>query len=228
MTNTIGVRVWDLPLRLTHLGFIICVGGSFATAKFDLLNMQWHFYFGYALLALLFFRISWGFCGTRQARFSRFLRGPQTVARYAISLLRKDTPASVGHNPMGGWAVLALLGAMFWQAGTGLFSNDEIEYFGPLSERVSAAATEQATHWHHLGENLVLAVVAIHLLAIGFHVFFKRENLIAPMIHGIKALTPSAELQISDLTQKQILVRSAICCVISIFWVWALLRFFPS
>jgi cytochrome b len=74
------VRVWDLPLRLFHWLLAACLVGSFVTVKTG--SMDWHFRFGYAALALIVFRVLWGFVGPRYARFSSFLFGPSALLTY--------------------------------------------------------------------------------------------------------------------------------------------------
>lgn len=83
--------------------------------------------------------LAWGFAGTRHARFASFLHGPRTAIRYARSFVTRAPPVSIGHNPLGGWSVIALLAALLVQAGTGLFANDDLLMEGPLVEFVSDA-----------------------------------------------------------------------------------------
>jgi cytochrome b len=89
-----------------------------------------------------------------------------------------------GHNPLGGWAVVALLAVLCAQAASGLFSSDDIFRFGPLAGRVSADTVDWMTDFHEALTNVLLALIALHLAAIGWHLIWKRENLIAPMITG--------------------------------------------
>lgn len=176
------VRIWDWPVRLTHWALVLCVAGLYATGEYGLLSMRWHFWFGYATLALVLFRIAWGIVGSEHARFADFVRGPAAILAY----LRGVVPAPPGHNPLGALAVLAMLALLLAQALSGLFSNDEIEWYGPLSERVSAGASEAWTDWHHLGQQVLLALIALHLVAIAGHRLLRGEDLVGPMLHGCK------------------------------------------
>ena len=181
-----GVRVWDLPVRLTHWALAIAITGLYATGEYGWLTMEWHFRFGYATLALVLFRIVWGFVGSEHARFADFVRGPRTIVRYLDSWRQHDYRGAVGHNPLGALAVLAMLALILAQAVSGLFSNDEIEWFGPLSERISQDASAAWTDWHHLGQQLLLALIVVHLLAVSAYRMIKREDLVTPMLSGRK------------------------------------------
>jgi cytochrome b len=181
-----SVRVWDLPVRLTHWALAICIVGLYATAEYGWLTMQWHFRFGYATLALVLFRIFWGLLGSEHARFGDFVRGPRAIARYLGSWGDGTWRPTLGHNPLGALAVLAMLALILAQAISGLFSNDEIEWFGPLSERISMDASAEWTDWHHLGQQILLALIVVHLLAVSAYRLIKREDLVTPMLSGRK------------------------------------------
>jgi cytochrome b len=72
------------------------------------------------------------------------------------------------------------------QAGTGLFANDDIATAGPLYKWVSKAASDRLTAIHHLNHDAIIILVAVHIAAVLFHLTYKKENLILPMITGIK------------------------------------------
>ena len=180
------IRVWDIPTRLFHwvlVGLVIC---SFITGKIGISAMQYHEWSGVAILILIVFRVVWGLIGGRQSRFSDFVKGPATVFRYASTLFDKGSEPHIGHNPLGGWSILAMLTSLFIQAGTGLFANDDILTEGPLYDLVSKPTSDWLTDVHLLNQNILALLVAIHLGAIMFHLVVKRENLIKPMITGLK------------------------------------------
>ncbi len=182
------VLVWDLPTRLFHWMLVALVAASFATAKSGGNAMRYHMWCGSAILALLLFRIVWGFIGSRPSRFTSFLAGPTTVVRYALTLFRRDSSHHRSHNPLGGWSVAAMLLALLLQAGTGLFSDDDIATAGPLASSVSGDVSYRLTSIHLCNQEVIIALVALHLAAVLFHLVYKRENLITPMITGIKQL----------------------------------------
>jgi cytochrome b len=180
------ILVWDLPTRLFHWLLVTLVIASFATGKIGGLWMQHHMWSGYTIFGLLLFRVAWGFVGGRHARFSDFVCGPGAVLRYAQTMLRRDAPKHLGHNPLGGWSVLAMLIALLVQAVTGLFANDDIFIEGPLYPWVSKAASDWLTHIHKLNQEIILLLVAVHVAAVFFYLILKHENLIRPMFTGRK------------------------------------------
>jgi cytochrome b len=128
----------------------------------------------------------WGFAGGRQSRFSAFVRGPRKVIRYAAEMLRGRASAYLGHNPLGGWSILAMLLALAVQAGTGLFSSDDILAEGPLMHLVDSNVAYQLTRIHRFNRIVVIVLAAIHIVAVFFYLGVKRDNLLKPMITGDK------------------------------------------
>lgn len=181
------VRVWDLPTRLFHWALAACVTGAVATAWSPGSWIEWHARFGYAVGALVVFRVLWGLVGGHWSRFTSFLYGPGSMLAY----LRGEAPAAhrVGHNPLGALSVFGLLAVLAAQVGTGLISDDEIAFTGPLNRLVSSAQGLSAT-WYHkaVGQWLVVALVVLHVAAIVFYLVRKGENLVRPMITGDKQL----------------------------------------
>jgi cytochrome b len=181
------IRVWDFPTRLFHWLLVIFVIISFLTGKIGGNAMQYHEWSGFVILTLLLFRLVWGFVGSRESRFMTFIRGPSAVFRYTTTLLRSDSAHCRGHNPLGGWSIIAMLFALLIQAGTGLFANDDIVTEGPLFDWVSKTTSDWLTLIHKLNQELLIALVSIHVLAVLFYLFYKRENLVKAMITGMKA-----------------------------------------
>jgi len=175
-----SVHVWDLPTRLFHWMLAAAVVGALVTVRLGGLYMDWHVRFGQFALALIIFRLIWGFCGPRYARFSQFLRGPSAILDY----LRNDARVA-GHNPLGGWAVAAMLTVIGFQAVTGLFANDDILTAGPLAGLVSSDASRYLTWLHSLNEILIYGLIALHLLAVVvWYSLIRRQRIIMPMITG--------------------------------------------
>jgi len=181
-----GTQVWDLPLRLFHWILVLLVGSQVVTAWIGGNALEYHALGGYAILALVLFRIVWGFLGGTHARFTDFVRGPTAVLSYARSLSSKAAVVHHGHNPLGGWSVLAMLASLLVQASTGLFANDDVMMEGPLVKHVSGRFSEIATTIHDVNAIVLLALVSLHLLAVLFYLLGKKQNLIAPMITGGK------------------------------------------
>ena len=188
------VKVWDLPVRLFHWVLVALFAFMFFSGKMKGNWMEWHMYSGYMILALVLFRILWGFAGSTYARFSSFLAGPGACIAFMRKLLSKSPAHVPGHNPLGGWMVLVLLLVLLAQAGTGLFANDDISIEGPLYKFVSKDRSDQLTSFHYYNFYALLALAAIHVAAVVFHVFVKKENLVSAMVTGIKKLDPSTEV----------------------------------
>ncbi|HEX6833832.1 MAG TPA: cytochrome b/b6 domain-containing protein [Rudaea sp.] len=196
--TNIAARLWDLPTRLFHWTLVVLIALQYATGEFDLLDLRWHFWFGYATLALVLFRILWGLFGSQTSRFSHFVRGPSAVVAYVRALFAPAKEPAVGHNPVGGWSVLALLACVLVQAASGLFASDGIDNDGPLAARVSAATVKLMTRVHHWTQNVLLLLIAMHVAAALLYLLVGRENLIAPMISGKKPLAQPPALMFAS------------------------------
>jgi cytochrome b len=186
LPESIPVSVWDVPTRLFHWLVVALVVSSFVTGKLGGNWMIYHEWCGEVILALLLFRIAWGFIGSSPSRFRTFLVGPQTVFKYALTLFQKNINYHMSHNPLGGWSVMAMLLVLFIQSGTGLFANDDIATTGPLYMWVSKAASDRLTAIHRLNHDVIILLVSIHIVAVLFHLIYKKDDLITPMITGIK------------------------------------------
>ena len=191
-------RIWDLPTRLFHWALVLLIVMLYATGEYDLLDMRWHFWSGYCVLALLGFRLLWGLVGSQTSRFREFVRGPSAVTAYLKSL-RSGRPAPVaGHNPLGGWSVVALLLCLIVQAVSGLFSSDELEVDGPFAARVSTRTVKLMTRLHHWNQNVLLALIGLHVIAVLLYLVLKHENLIRPMISGRRAFDEPPPLRFAS------------------------------
>lgn len=175
-----AIRVWDLPVRLVHWLMALLIPFSWWSAEND--EMALHRLSGYVLLGLLLFRLIWGVVGSEPARFTRFVKGPAAVRRY----LRGDREGvALGHNPLGGWSVVAMFVVLALQIGFGLFSVDEdgLES-GPLSYLVSFATGRAMHELHHNNFWLLVGLIVLHVAAILWYLLVRRDNLIGAMITG--------------------------------------------
>lgn len=203
-----GTPTWDLPLRLFHWLLVLLVASQIVTAFVGGNAMQFHALGGYAILTLILFRILWGLVGGTHARFGDFLRGPRAVIAYAKSL-----EAHQGHNPLGGWSVLAMLLSLLLQASTGLFANDDVMLEGPLAKHVSGTFISIATGIHEVNAFVLLTLICIHIAAILFYLFGKKENLIVPMITGRKPDVGATPARYGSSTLAAILVGGCAAAV---------------
>ena len=206
------IRVWDLPTRLFHWTLAALVVGSFVTIKTG--AIVWHERLGYAALALVLFRVVWGFVGGRYARFASFVRGPGAVLGY----LRGDASAAPGHNPLGALSVLGLLAVVGFQATSGLFTNDDIAFEGPLARHVSGATSSLLTTLHRYNEKLIMLLVVLHLAAILYYRFRKGKNLVGPMLSGDAGFDVAHPASRDDAPLRLRALVVAAACAAAVAW----------
>jgi len=180
------VRVWDLPTRVFHWALVLAILGSAISGTIGGNAMVWHFRSGYIVMTLLLFRLVWGLVGGRWSRFGAFIYTPQTIIAYLKG--RGKPEHSVGHNPLGAGSVFAMLAVLLAQVGSGLFSDDDIAFAGPLTRFVSNATVSLATNYHkNIGKWVILALVLLHIAVIIFYLW-RKHNLVSAMLHGDKDL----------------------------------------
>lgn len=215
------VKVWDLPVRLTHWLMALAFVGAYVTNRLGVAYFKYHEWFGYSLIVLVVFRILWGLWGTYHARFTNFLRSPAATWRYSAELLRRRDQPFPGHNPLGALMVVVLLLTLLVQAVTGLFANDEIFNAGALYGYVSNDTSLALTGLHKSLFYWIAAAVAVHILAVLFHTFIKRENLISAMFTGYKS-GAFPHLHVQDLSREwRALVFVLLIATILSLIVWA-------
>lgn len=188
------IRVWDLPTRLFHWLLAASVIGLIVTGSVGGNWMNWHLRLGYAVLTLLLFRLVWGIIGGHWSRFATFIYAPSSLIAYLKGRGRPEH--QVGHTPLGALSVFALLLILLAQVGTGLISDDEISFFGPLVRFVSGETVSLATGYHKdVGKLIIFVLVGLHVLAIAYYKWVKKQGLVRPMVQGDKAVSvavPSA------------------------------------
>lgn len=188
-----AVRVWDLPTRLFHWILTLTVIGSLVTGQIGGNALVWHVRLGLLVLALLAFRLVWGFAGGYWSRFASFLYGPASMLAYLRGEAGPGGRYDIGHSPTGALSVFAMLGLLAAQVATGLVADDEIATTGPLYRFVANATSVAATAWHKgWGKSLLIGLLLLHVAAVLFYLWRRRVNLIAPMIGGDMRLPPGA------------------------------------
>ncbi|HQS00956.1 MULTISPECIES: cytochrome b/b6 domain-containing protein [unclassified Polaromonas] len=214
------IRVWDLPTRLFHWALVAAVIGLAVTGTIGGNAMVWHFRFGYSVLTLLLFRIVWGLVGGRWSRFGAFIYSPASVINY---LKGKGRPEhGIGHSPVGAGSVFAMLGFLLAQVGTGLLSDDEIAFAGPLTRFVSNATVGLATDYHkNIGRWILLALVVLHIGAIVFYLW-RKHNLVGAMLHGDKVLVTPAPASRDDTTSRLLALGVLLVCAAGVYWISSL------
>jgi cytochrome b len=207
-----GVPVWDLPVRLFHWLLVALIVALWVTATRGWMSA--HYVCGMATLALLLFRIGWGVVGSSTARFVQFVRGPRAGVAYLRELALGGHPLHAGHNPAGGWMVLAFLLLILVQAVLGLFANNEFDFEGPLAGLVSGKLSDRLTRVHVFLFDAILACIWLHLCAIFFYRLVRRDDLVRPMLSGTKSdaqVPPGTALKFaSPLRALLLLVAAAV------------------
>ena len=175
------IRLWDLPTRLFHWLLVLGVVASIVSGQLGGNLIEWHGKIGLFILGLIVFRLVWGLIGSTYARFAQFFPTPAKIKAYLRGEWR-----GVGHNPLGAFSVFGLLGLVAFQVVSGLFSNDDIAFVGPLFDLVSKDLSNQLTGLHKLSSNLLILLIGLHLAAIAFYARVKKDNLVKPMVLGWK------------------------------------------
>jgi cytochrome b len=185
-SETRPVVVWDLATRWFHWLAVLLVAAAYVTWRQNW--MDWHSDVGDALLALVVFRLAWGFAGSDTARFTRFLAAPRAALRHLAHVFKREPDAQIGHNAAGGWMVVVLLALLLGQALTGILVNNDVANEGPLTELLPAWMLNLFSDLHDWLWNALLAAIALHVLAIAVYALAKGQNLLRPMLTGRKAL----------------------------------------
>jgi cytochrome b len=182
------VRVWDPYVRAFHWLLVIGIAASWITGENEW--METHYQIGLGVGWLILFRILWGFVGSPTARFTHFIKGPGAVFAYMKTMFARKPSHAFGHNAGGGLMVLVLLLAVGIQAFSGLFNADDVLFEGPFYDNVSESVSKFAGFVHGRLFNILLALIALHVLVIAIYFFWKRENLVRAMVTG-RALLPN-------------------------------------
>jgi cytochrome b len=205
------IKVWDIAVRIFHWSLVLLFFAAYLSGDGD---NALHVYAGYGVLALVAFRLVWGFIGTKHARFTDFVRGPTAVLQYLRSIIASRPLHYLGHNPLGGWMVIALLLSLtgtcwsgleaYGEKGHGPFAliefrlvspaladDDEAEERRDDSEERDADESEEGDEfWEEIHEsfsNFTLFLVFLHVAGALASSAIHRENLVKSMITGYKS-----------------------------------------
>lgn len=164
--------VWDPVVRVLHWTLAASIAAAWLTRHG---GGVWHERIGYASLAIVASRLAWGWIGPRYARFSHFVRPPAATLEYAGQMLAGKERRHIGHNPLGGWMILALLSITALAGLSGwLFITDAFWGVAWLEDLHEGLAI------------FLLVLIALHVAGVAAASWRHRENLVAAMIHGRK------------------------------------------
>lgn len=210
MNQQPAIQVWDILIRLFHWCLVIAFCVAYLTSEEE---NDWHIVSGYLVLGLISFRVLWGFWGSHYARFSEFVCSPASVVQYVKRLRAGNAPHYLGHNPLGGWMVLALLLTLFvvtlsglkvyaLEEGKGPFAMISSNNATPIAmaqaqdqdeddddkdnEDRNEAAEEFWEEIHEIASNFMLLLIALHVAGVVLASRAHKENLVKAMLTGKK------------------------------------------
>ncbi|MDL2338780.1 MAG: cytochrome b/b6 domain-containing protein [Pseudomonadota bacterium] len=166
------IKVWDPLVRVFHWTVVVCVAAAWLSAD-DFRSI--HEWLGYTVAALVVLRVVWGCVGSRHARFSQFVRGAASVATYGRSVVKGTAPRYLGHNPLGGWMVLALMATLLSLGLTGWMMTLDT-FFGD----------EWLETLHELLADGLLLLIVVHVSGVLVTGWMHGENLVRAMLTGEK------------------------------------------
>ena len=208
------VAAWDWPTRLFKWTLVLLVANAWFTQWRGDAGIRWHILNGYAVLILLVFRLLWGVFGSSTARFAAWVTWPWTALRYGLDLLGGRGRPYLGHNPIGGWMIIALLAIVGSQAIAGLFTVDNNGMFGgPFANLDFGDPTpvqKVLSRYHHLAFNIILVFVTVHVAVNLFYQFVKKDPVVAAMITGTKPVEPFAD-QAEMRPGRALALRAGLC-----------------
>lgn len=185
--DTDFIPVWDLFIRVFHWSLVLCILIAIVTGF--LLGSEWvdvHVYAATTATALIFLRVLWGFLGSSYARFSSFTFSPKTVIAHAKSLVTGRAKRYIGHNPLGGTMILALIASIAMLALTGAMVLGGILKLGPLAFVSSYAIGGAFKELHELFANLLLFLVIGHVGGVVVETLHTKDPLVPAMVSGKK------------------------------------------
>ena len=187
------VLAWDLPTRLFKWALVLLVITAWVSSGFDDPNMTVHKAAGYGVLTLVIYRVLWGVVGGSTARFSSFVTSPAAVWTHLRAVRARTERPYLGHNPVGGMMIVALLTACAIQVMLGLVSSDGVLAAGPFADAIGDVWASRAATLHAAWFYMILALALVHIAVNLFHQFVKHDNLIGAMVTGRKAARPYAD-----------------------------------
>lgn len=181
-----SVRVWDFPTRVFHWSLVALVVIAWLTGEEEGSAAVVHRYVGEAIAGLIVFRVIWGFTGGEHARFSDFSAGPAAIIHHIRDLFAPAPKRHLGHNPLGGFAVLLLLISVSAVVVTGLFSGGEVNA-GPFAGALGLELSEA----HEVAFRVLEILVIVHLLGVFVESWRSKDGLVPAMITGRKRRSAS-------------------------------------
>jgi len=212
------VRIWDLPTRLFHWLLMLSVAGLITTGELAGEAMFLHFWFGYAVLTLVLFRLVWGVVGGHWSRFVNFIPRPAELKAYLLAIRHKQSTLHAGHNPLGALSIVFMLLLLFAQVFTGFMSDDEIATAGPWVALVPNSWVALATQYHgDFGKIFLIVLIVVHVATVLYYKRVKNSDLITPMLNGNKELPSDTPQSRDTVTSRLFALGLLIACAYVVY-----------
>lgn len=216
-----SVPVWDLATRIFHWVLVVLVLTNIIVGGEDAgLAFQQHLVFGYLIAGLLVFRIIWGFAGSPHSLFSDFIARRDVTIDYARRVMRRAQPHYVGHNPLGGWMIVALLSLLGLLTVTGLLAHGR-RTAGPLGDLLPRSAASLVGDVHALLSNLLIALIVAHVLGVLIDWLVTGVNLVRAMVTGNKLLSEVEARRERPLAPAGRAVLVAVAVALAVGWAFS-------
>lgn len=178
-----SVKAWDPLIRVFHWSLVFFVALAFITED-DWLNL--HFLAGYTVSLLLGFRLLWGLVGTRNARFTSFVKSPKTVLSHLKGMISLRVLHYLGHNPVAAVMVISLLASLVLVSFSGMviIAGDGE---GPLAGTLfSSWRGDWMEDMHEFLADFTLLLIFFHVAGVLISSLLEGENLVKAMLTGRK------------------------------------------
>ena len=190
------IAVWDLPIRLFHWLVVALVALAWFTGETEGGAFVIHKLAGYGVLVAVIFRLQWGLVGSRHARFRDFVHAWPVVRDYTKELLALKPRPTLGHNPLGGWMVIALLGTLLGVSVSGLFALEN-GAGGPLAHWLSSNTAHALAELHEGIANFLWILIGVHSAGVVLDSLLTGHNLVWPMFTGRKRVASFERTEVS-------------------------------
>ena len=167
------VKVWDPFVRCFH----------WTTALIFFANYWWiddgpvHRWLGYGVAVLIMARVVWGVVGSPHARFADFFPTPTRLKRYLRALRRHEHPVVLGHNPLGGLMIIALLLSLTTLTATGWMMGLD-RFWG----------VDWVENAHETLASVIHVLVGVHVAAVILSDVLFEQGLFRAMVTGWKQI----------------------------------------
>jgi cytochrome b len=174
-------KVWDVPVRVLHWLLVLTVAAAWLSSS---RIGPSHEYLGYGTGAIVLLRLIWGFAGNRHARFSGFIRPAAATLQYLREVSGGRAARYLGHNPLGGWMVVAVLACISLLVLTGWAATTDLLWGYAWPVQLHAAVA-----WS------LAVLITLHITGVLLTSWQHHENLAAAMFTGNKAPPASRDVE---------------------------------